>query len=104
MVRIFPFSAISATPERTASTVMYFTSLTRIPVAQMVSSSSSRRRSPFSCAACTKRRYSAFVSSRSGFRNIRRWSFRYFTLQSSRPMQAKNLFTAASMAFTDTGQ
>ena len=104
MVRIFPFSAISATPARTASTVMYFSSPTRMPVAQMVSKISSIRRSPFSWAAWTRRWYSSFDRSFSDLRNICRWSFKYFTLQSSRPMQVKNLFTAASMAFTEMGR
>lgn len=46
MVRSFPFSEISARPEATASTVIYRTSLTRIPVAQMVSISSASRLPP----------------------------------------------------------
>ena len=37
IVRIFPFSDTSARPRRAASMVRYFTSLTRIPVAQMAS-------------------------------------------------------------------
>lgn len=46
MVLILPFRAISATPLCAASTVMYCSSLTRIPVAQRVSNRSSSRMSP----------------------------------------------------------
>ena len=46
MVRIFPFNETSARPCRTASTVIYRTSLTRIPVAQMVSISRASRSRP----------------------------------------------------------
>ena len=58
------FNAISARPACTASTVMYFTSLTRIPVAQMVSSSRASRSRPRVWAAVTSRPYSSRVSSR----------------------------------------
>ena len=51
MVRIFPFNAISALPANAASTVMYRTSDTRIPVPQMVSISSANRALPLSLAA-----------------------------------------------------
>ena len=48
IVLIFPFRDISALPAQTDSTVMYFTSLTLIPVAQMVSMSKARRSRPIS--------------------------------------------------------
>ena len=46
IVRILPLSAISVLPFFAASTVMYCTSLTRMPVEQMVSIRSARPRSP----------------------------------------------------------
>ena len=46
MVRSLPFRETSARPARAASTVIYFTSLTRMPVAQMVSSSKASRSRP----------------------------------------------------------
>ena len=60
--------------------------------------------SPRAWAASSSRWYSARVNSRSDLRNICRWSRRYRTLQSSRPMQTSSLFTAASMALTLTGR
>ena len=55
MVRILPFSEISARPAWAASTVRYFTSLTRMPVAQMASISRARRALPRSFAAAVRR-------------------------------------------------
>ena len=46
MVRILPFRAISVRPALAASTVIYRTSDTRMPVAQMVSISRARRSLP----------------------------------------------------------
>ena len=43
MVRILPFREISAFPRRRASTVIYLTSETRMPVEQMVSNRSTSR-------------------------------------------------------------
>ena len=97
MVRSLPFRETSARPARAASTVIYFTSLTRMPVAQMVSSSSASRSRPRPWAASSSRWYSSRVSSRRSSRNSFRWIFRAFTLQSSQPRTAKNRFTAATM-------
>ena len=55
-------SAISVLPFFAASTVMYCTSLTRMPVEQMVSIRSARPRSPAASAAATSRSYSPRVN------------------------------------------
>ena len=58
MVRILPFNASSARPRCAASTVTKRISDTRMPVAQMVSSSSANRIWPRSRAADSRRWYS----------------------------------------------
>lgn len=63
IVRILPLSAISVLPFFAASTVIYCTSLTRMPVEQMVSIRSARARSPVASAATTNLLYSPRVSS-----------------------------------------
>ena len=63
IVRILPLSAISVLPFFAASTVMYCTSLTRMPVEQMLSIRSARARSPVASAAATNLSYSLRVSS-----------------------------------------
>ena len=65
-------SAISVLPFFAASTVIYCTSLTRMPVEQMVSIRSARPWSPAAFAAATSRLYSARVSSSQQSRNRRR--------------------------------
>ena len=85
MVRIFPLSLISARPCRTASTVIYRSSDTRIPVAQIVSISRARRSRCDSLADFTSRAYYSRLSSLSLLRTRLRWIFRYFTLQSRHP-------------------
>ena len=55
MVRILPFRLISARPAPAASTVMYLTSDTRMPVAQMVSIRRASRVFPMSLAASSRR-------------------------------------------------
>ena len=72
IVRILPLSAISVLPFFAASTVMYYTSLTRMPVEQMVSIRSARARSPTASAAATSRSYSVRVNSCLLSRNRRR--------------------------------
>ena len=95
IVRILPLSAISVLPFFAASTVMYCTSLTRMPVEQMVSIRSARPRSPAASAAATSRLYSARVSSRLLSRNRRRWILRNRAQQSAQPQKWKNPFSAA---------
>ena len=51
IVRILPFNEMVALPDRTASTVMYRTSPTRMPVAQMVSMTRAIRSRPKPSAA-----------------------------------------------------
>ena len=85
MVRSLPFRAISAFPARAASTVIYFPSLTRMPVEQIVSSSRANRSRPREWAAVKRRSYSSRVSSRRSSRNSFRWSLRALILQSSQP-------------------
>ena len=63
IVRILPLSTISVLPFFAASTVIYCTSLTRMPVEQMVSIRSARARSPAASAAATNLSYSPRVSS-----------------------------------------
>ena len=103
MVRSFPFRAISVCPFWAASTVMYRTSLTRIPVAQMVSIRSSSRSRPKALAVSKSLVYSSLFSSRSLLRNTLRWILRYFTRQSCQPINEKKPLTAESMAFTVLG-
>ena len=69
IVRSFPFREISAFPEFAASTVIYFTSLTRTPVEQMASSGRASRSRPSPWAASRSRWYSSRVSSRRSSRN-----------------------------------
>ena len=99
MVRIFPLREISAFPWSTASTVIYCISLTRMPVAQMVSITRPVRGLYF-CAASTSRVYSLRSSSRSGVRNRRRCTRRCFTRQCDQPWSIKNRSSAVSLALT----
>ena len=71
-----------------------------MPVAQSVSITSAVRSRPMPRAAATSRSYSPRVSSRPAERKARLCVRSGFTRQSARPMTAKNLFSAASMAFT----
>ena len=103
MVRILPFKAISVCPCRAASTVIYRTSLTRMPEAQMVSISRASRSRPRVCAVLSRRSYSSRLSSREASRNIRLWIFRNFTRQSSHPTKRKKALIAASMELMVTG-
>ena len=103
IVRILPFNEISARPRRAASTVIYRTSLTLIPVAAIVSISRASRSRPWLRAVSTSRSYSCRLSSLAGSRNIRRWSRRNLTRHSVQPVKRKNAFSAASMEFTVTG-
>ena len=91
---------IFAVPRRTASTVMCRSSLTRIPVAQMVSMTSLSQNFFCFCAAFSKCRYSFFVSSFSPL-NMLRWHFTVFTRSSGIPAQAKKRFSDASMVFAE---
>lgn len=95
MVRILPFKAISVLPFFAASTVIYCTSLTRMPVDQIVSIRSARPRSPTASAAATSRSYSARVNSCLLSRNRRRWIFRNRARQSVQPQKRKKPFSAA---------
>ena len=103
MVRIFPFRAISVRPARIASAVIYFTSLTRIPVAQIVSISSARRSRPKLWAVSISRIYSCLLSCFSVLRNNLRWILRYLVRQSFRPKNEKNLLSADSFPLMVTG-
>ena len=103
MVRILPLREISALPCRAASTVRYRTSLTRMPVAPMASTSRPSRSCPSRCAVSSRRWYSAFVSSRPASRNSRRWTLRNFTRQPPRPRNSSRLFSAESLALMLAG-
>ena len=81
MTRTFPFREISARPRWAASTVRYFTSLTRMPVEQMASISRASRSCPPALAVSTSCLYSPRSSSWDASRNTRRWIFRNFTFQ-----------------------
>lgn len=102
ITRILPFSVISARPRWAASTVRYFTSLTRTPVPQIASISRARRSLPLALAVSTSRSYSGRVSSRVESRNILRCTFRNFT-RKSRPWKRNRLLIAASMELTVAG-
>lgn len=95
IVWILPLSAISVLPFFAASTVIYCTSLTRMPVEQMVSIRSARARSPVASAAATNLSYSPRVSSCLLSRNRRRWILRNRAQQSAQPQKRKNPFSAA---------
>ena len=71
-VRHFPFSRISVRPARRASVVMKRSSLTRIPVAQIVSITWYSRWFLRPLAMESSRRYSDSVRSRCSSRNARR--------------------------------
>ena len=103
IVRILPLSAISVLPFFAASTVMYCTSLTRMPVEQMVSIRSARPRSPAASAAATSRSYSARVNSCLLSRNRRRWIFKNRARQSVQPQKQKKPFSAAKQALMVDG-
>ena len=96
MVRILPFSAMSARPAWIAYAVMYLTSDTRMPVAQIVSISKDNRAFPKLFALSSNRMYSSFVSSFSVPRNSFLWIFRYFIRHSGHLINLKNLFSAES--------
>ena len=103
IVRILPLSAISVLPFFAASTVMYYTSLTRMPVEQMVSIRSARPRSPVASAAATNLSYSPRVSSCLLSRNRRRWILRNRARQSVQPQKQKKPFSAAKQALMVDG-
>lgn len=103
IVRILPLSAISVLPFFAASTVMYCTSLTRMPVEQMVSIRSARPRSPVASAAATNLSYSPRVSSCLLSRNRRRWILRNRARQSVQPQKQKKPFSAAKQALMVDG-
>lgn len=103
IVRILPLSAISVLPFFAASTVMYCTSLTRMPVEQMVSIRSARPRSPVASAAATNFSYSPRVSSCLLSRNRRRWILRNRARQSVQPQKQKKPFSAAKQALMVDG-
>ena len=89
-------------PCRTACTVIYRSSLTRIPVAQRVSSMQtvcSETRS----AARSRRKYSSRVSSSRRSRYRVRCTRRGRTQQSPLPIKRRNSFTAATAALTVAG-
>ena len=104
IVRILPFRAISALPHRRASTVIYFTSETRMPVEQIVSISKSSRSRPAALAAAISRSNSPRVSSRRFSRKSWRWTRSAFTWQSPHPRKARNRLADTSMLFTVPGQ
>ena len=103
IVRILPLSAISVLPFFAASTVIYCTSLTRMPVERMVSIRSARARSPVASAAATNLSYSPRVSSCLLSRNRRRWIFRNRARQSVQPQKQKKPFSAARQALVVDG-
>lgn len=103
IVRILPLSAISVLPFFAASTVIYCTSLTRMPVEQMVSIRSARPRSPVASAAATNLSYSPRVSSCLLSRNRRRWILRNRARQSVQPQKQKKPFSAAKQALMVDG-
>ena len=103
IVRTLPFRATTAFPRRRASTVIYGTSPTRMPVAQIVSITSASRSLPSVLAVRTSVRYSSRSSSRSASRKLRRWSRSAFTLHSGQPIKAKKRLIPASMALTVAG-
>ena len=86
-----------------ASTVIYCTSLTRMPVEQMVSIRSARPRSPVASAAATNLSYSPRVSSCLLSRNRRRWILRNRARQSVQPQKQKKPFSAAKQALMVDG-
>lgn len=103
IVRILPLSAISVLPFFAASTVIYCTSLTRMPVEQMVSIKSARARSPVASAAATNLSYSPRVSSCLLSRNRRCWISRNRARQSVQPQKQKKPFSAAKQALMVDG-
>ena len=99
MLRVLFLHATEISPARTASTVKYCSSDTRIPVAQSVCSSSHRR--PFRLAAFRSLWYSARLSSRFAARYVFFCTRYSRTLQSLRPQKVRKLLSEASMELTD---
>ena len=96
-LRILPLQCTCASCRFNAENVIYSSSLTRIPVEQIVCRISARRIFPLRCAALTKRRYSSRVSSFSISQNIRRCCLSNRTLQSAAPIYDRKLFIATSI-------
>ena len=86
-----------------ASTVIYCTSDTRIPLAQIVSISSPSLSRPVLYAVCSNAVYSARPNSREDSRNIRRYTFRNFNRQSSQSIYRKKPLSAANIELIVTG-
>lgn len=96
-LRIFPLQCTCASCRFNAENVIYSSSMTRIPVEQIVCRISARRIFPLRCAALTKQRYSSRVSSFSRSQNVRRCCLSNRTLQSAAPIYDRKLFTATNI-------
>ena len=95
-----PFADTSTRFAATACAVIHRSSLTRMPVEQMVCMIRERRGLLLFCAVSSSRRYSSRVSSLSVSQNIRRCRLNSLTRQPSMPVAAKNLLSAASLVLT----
>lgn len=91
MTRVLFLQFTTALPARTASAVIYCSSLTRIPVPQMVWITSDNRVFP---AAFTSRWYSAFVNSLSSRAENLPLDFRGRTQQSCNPRNRRKRLSA----------